>query len=286
MTAKRPRTKLAGYSLLELIVSLALTAVVMLGMIYIVTTLLRLQATTFNRAQLREDMVNFSLEFEKDLRNSSKVGLCDGYNESFYCVVLTDSYYLWTSCPKPPASMCTGTGADCVAPSPVPQGLALPPGNYNGLTMCKISLVNAVQNPSLDLSTLAGLQAVRVAAWQDTVTYPVLAILDNNYNLDRFGVTSALKGAQDGAAVLSPEAARRAVATTMVASHPNKRLNIRNILRQTVVSTKNFERVVRNTDPVVPPSPAPTVRPLPTLEPQPTPCIGICLPGGGATEAF
>ncbi len=60
------------------------------------------------------------------------------------------------------------------------------------------------------------------------------------YNLEEFGVTVV-----ETATPTAEDITRRAVAFTIAVSHPNKRLGIDNLVRQSIISTKNFELTVQ-----------------------------------------
>lgn len=218
------KRRLKAMSLLEMIVTLVLTAFIMLVMISTLSTILRVSAQTYNRTALREDLKDFVLQFEKDLRNARRVGTCEGENADFSCDFFTDGYYRWTACPVQKPDLCqTGGTANCNDKAP-----------YNGsqrLSMCKYAL-----RPDGTLDPAA----------QPLVTF------NYNYNLNVFRVDTVsdepLIPPVEGEEPTNPESFRRVLTFTAVASSPNKRLNINNIVRQSVISTKNFEVLIQNSD--------------------------------------
>jgi len=227
-----------AYSLLELVVTLLLTSMIMLALIYIVSSLLRLSAISYNRAKLREDTVDFVEEFEKDLRNASKVGKCEGVvafgalpsANTFQCVFLTDRVYMWTTCPAPIPDICAA-GANCT--NRAATGTPFSGGGTQPITMCKYAVSGSEPN-----------------FIADTAAVNPISIFDTNYYLERFEVTNVVTpdinpATNPNNSLSSADAVRRTIAFTAVVSHPNTRLNINNIVRQSLITTKNFDRVIK-----------------------------------------
>jgi hypothetical protein len=200
-----------AYSLLEMVVVLLLTSIIMMALITLVATILRVSATTHARSLAREELINFVQEFEKDLRNSAKVGECGGNEAGFKCDVFTNAPYRWQSCEREVPQLCSELGATCDL-----KGVEI--------SMCKY-LLDSSGNPTGD---------------------PVLKFNDL-YNLEKFGITSVGETVVEGEGTEEGpiESTRKVISFTAVASHPNKRLGINNLIRQSIVSTKNFELVVR-----------------------------------------
>ncbi len=192
-----------AYSLLELLVTLVITSIIMIALITLFTNVLRLSAISYGRAEAREELVNFLEEFEKDLRNASQVGTCEGFivagesDSSFLCEFVTDAEYRWASCPKPAVgssglpSICSSNNFDCR------------PG---GLTICKYRGDELISN------------------------------FNYFYNIEQFGVSGFST---------NTDSSNQTLSVVGVVSHPNQTFEINNIVRQSVVSTKNFERNVR-----------------------------------------
>jgi Tfp pilus assembly protein PilX len=203
--------KQQAYSLLEMIVTLLLTGLIMLALINLVSTILRVSAISYNRSLIREELGTFVDEFEKDIRNSSRVGTCSGSGATFKCDFYTDNLYRWESCSRDAAFIneCKSNSATC---------------DYKNIqvTMCKY-LVDASS------STLP------------EVGQPLVRF-DDKTNLDQFSVRDVTLSTDPNA---NTDQVRRVIEFTAVASSPNKRLNINNIFRQSIVTTKNFELVVK-----------------------------------------
>jgi prepilin-type N-terminal cleavage/methylation domain-containing protein len=217
--------KSKGFSLLEMIITLVLTSIVLLALISLLTIILRISASTYNRSILREDTKNFALEFEKDLRNARRVGDCAGENESFQCDFFNGDYFRWRSCAVEESDICAGDSENCNDRSPKAQGgdaiFNIQPGDR--LSMCKY-IMNAD-------GTLKQQEPV--------------VVFDYNYNLNLFRVEEISDEPID---IEDPESEsfKRVLAFTLVSSHPNKRLKINNILRQSLITTKNFEVLIQN----------------------------------------
>ena len=62
----------------------------MLALVNLLGQILGISAMTYNRSIIREDMKNFALGFEKDIRNARRVGKCEGENATFVCDFYTD----------------------------------------------------------------------------------------------------------------------------------------------------------------------------------------------------
>lgn len=215
--------RLKAMSLLELLVTLVITSMIMIVMVNIMAVILRISAQTHNRTLLREDLKDFALQFEKDLRNARRVGACEGENGTFNCDFFTDGYYRWTSCTVAKPDLCTENGAaNCNDKAPYAGG--------NRLSMCKYAL-----RPDGSL---------------DPAAEPLITF-NYNYNLNVFRIDTVsdepiVPGQEESGQAQAQESFRRVVTFTAVASHPNKRLGINNVVRQSVVSTKNFEVLIQN----------------------------------------
>lgn len=196
---------------------IALTSVIMLALVTLVGEILRISANASARSKAREDMVSFVLEFEKDLRNATQVGNCSGQNAQFVCDIYTNTSYRWAACPRETPPLCSELGQDCDT-----KGIEI--------TMCKYRLGGS-----------------GLPDGEPLVKFNEL------YNLEEFGVTvvetatGAAQGGQAGqtAPAQAEDITRRAVAFTIAVSHPNKRLGIENLVRQSIISTKNFELTVQ-----------------------------------------
>ncbi len=202
-----------AYSLIEMLVTLVITSIIMMGLISLLATILKISAMSHNRSKTREDLVNFSLEFEKDLRNASKVGICEGNEENFVCEIYTNALYRWTSCPREEPDFCKqGTVCDT-------KGVEV--------TMCKYLIDND----------------------GNTIGEPLLKF-DNTYNLEKFGVVmiaqDKLSDQQSDQENSNKEfTTKKIMSFTAIVSHPNSRYKINNIVRQSFISTKNFETILK-----------------------------------------
>lgn len=216
-----------AYSLLEMLITLVLTSIVMLGLIQLLVVILRVSASTYNRSLLREDSNNFALEFEKDLKNARRVGQCEGENAGLICEFFTDRFFRWQACNVQEADVCLADQGSCNDRSA--RGIPNPGGDPGSgdsgerLSMCKYAL-----NPDGS-----------VANNGEPVT-----VFDRNYNLNLFRIEEIADEPIDDSP--DSESFRRVLLFTTVTSHPNSRLNINNIVRQSVVTTKNFEVVIEN----------------------------------------
>lgn len=196
-----------AFSLIEMVVVLAITSILMLAIIGIVTTVLRISAIVYNRAQIRENLITVSNQFEKDIRNADSLGACGGEYDGdptttprFSCTFgFSGATYVWETCPREIPPECTEPGNNyCTDES-----------ETFAETLCK----RRVGSPE------------------------IITEFDNYYNLKYVGVSDLYDEDPD------PEA-RRLIAFTMVAAHPADNLNIDNMVRQSVVTTKNFETVI------------------------------------------
>jgi hypothetical protein len=195
----------------------------MLALVTLVGSILRISANASARSKAREDMVSFVLEFEKDLRNATQVGNCSGQNAQFVCDIYTNTSYRWAACPRVVPPLCSELGDDCDT-----KGIEI--------TLCKYRLGGS-----------------GLPDGEPIVKFNEL------YNLEDFGVTlveTSIGAAQGGQSEQTgqpgqttrpgaDDITRRAVAFTIAVSHPNKRLGIENLVRQSIISTKNFELTVQ-----------------------------------------
>lgn len=226
LTFSNEQTRLRAFSLIEMVVTLLITGIIMLALIGVVATILNVSAITHNRARTREDLVSFTQFIERDLRNAFRIGQCGGNlrssasdsqvaNEPFRCEIFTDDYYVWTSCARDPVPLCENNSGIC---------------NLNGQTetICKYRLNAAGE-----------------------ITGEELFKLDSLYNVDDFQVTVVGQGNLQNSSVSSIESdqySQSLVAITTVLSHPNENLRIDNVVRQSLLTTKNYQGVIVNTE--------------------------------------
>jgi hypothetical protein len=200
-----------------MVVTLAITGFIMLALVQTLTQILRVSASTYNRTVLREELKNFVLEFEKDMRNARRVGECNGENADFTCEFFTDGFYRWEACVVDEPDICEVDPSNCNDRSPRN-------GNNERLSMCKYAL-----SPDGSLPNNA----------------EPITVYDYNYNLNLFRVEEISDEPIDPDDPDS-ESFRRVISFTAVTSHPNDRLNIDNLLRQSIVTTKNFEVLIES----------------------------------------
>ncbi len=206
--------KKKAYSLVEMLVTLVLTSIIMFALIALLSQILQISAMTYNRSKLREDLNNFTDRIEKDLRNASRIGQCGGDESGvtpdteFRCDFFLNGLYSWRRCERGSVDFCEGNGLCDLKGA----------GEY---TLCKYSLDN-------DLNIVG----------------EPLEKFNSLYNLERFSISVVADSPDPDTE--EDQSARRVVSLILVASHPNQRLKIDNMIRQTLISTKNFDNTVIN----------------------------------------
>jgi hypothetical protein len=199
------RRKLKAYSLLEMVVTLFLTSMIMLALVSLLAQILQISAITHNRTQTAEDVTNFVQLFEKDIRNAATVGECGGSGEDFSCEFFSNAVFRWQTCtPRELPAQCTD------------DNLGLCDTKNIDYTICKYRV-----DPDTN----------------DVVGDPVYK-LDGTYNIDRLVVENV--AAPEGVAE-DERTTRRVISLIINVSHPVNKFKIDNIVRQTLITTKNFE---------------------------------------------
>jgi prepilin-type N-terminal cleavage/methylation domain-containing protein len=89
-----------GYSLLEVLVVLAIVSIIMVMMTNILTMTLEISRKSFARSITREQQTNILTHIEKDIRNSRYIGNCQGVDAAVSCEVALDKVYTWTTCER------------------------------------------------------------------------------------------------------------------------------------------------------------------------------------------
>ncbi len=97
MQIKRLKNKKA-YSLLEVIVTLAITSIIIVMLTNILLLSLDISKKSFIRASIREEQSKILLKIEKDIKNSILIDSCSGENETALCEVTLDKKYYWALC--------------------------------------------------------------------------------------------------------------------------------------------------------------------------------------------
>jgi hypothetical protein len=211
---KNINVKKKAYSLVEMLVTLVLTSIIMFALIALLSQILQISAMTYNRSKLREDLNNFTDKIEKDLRNASKIGQCGGDESGvtpdteFRCDFFLNGLYSWRRCERGTVDFCQGNALCDLK-------------GAEDYTLCKYSLdndLNVVGEPLEKFNPL--------------------------YNLERFSINVVADNPDPDA--VDDQSSRRVVSLILVTSHPNQRLKIDNMIRQTLISTKNFDNTVIN----------------------------------------
>jgi hypothetical protein len=212
------RAKFKAYSLLEMVVTLFLTSMIMLALVSLMSQILQISAITYNRTQTSEDITDFVQSFEKDIRNAATVGECGGEGENFNCEFFSNAVYRWSTCtPRELPAQCTaGESSAC---------------DDNGIdyTVCKYRVTSDPTG-----------QDELIFQLNSTYNLDVLRISEVEINSTNSGNNN--QNNQNSQDNQDPEDQRRVIALTVSASHPVTKFKIDNIVRQTVITTKNFEQ--------------------------------------------
>jgi len=227
-------------------VSLAITGVIMLALVELLGNILHVAAVTQNRSKLREDLLQFSQEFEKDFKNAAKIGDCGGITVdglginldsglqsqaktgNFKCDVFTQTSdptavgYEWAACLRTSQpDVCLNNAGNC-------NSIISP------YLMCKYYL-----RPNANV-TFEGANSSNSTA--DTTNGPILEF-DYNNSIDQFG---AITIAREEDPNNLGTAKKTVIYFYAIASNPYKPLNIQNMLRTSILSTKNYDNKISN----------------------------------------
>lgn len=165
-----------GFSLLELMVSLAIISVIMLMFSNIIVNSISISQRSLARSFVREEIATLVDAIVSDLRSANTVGVCEGTLDQASCSFVSDSPYTWEVCP----------------------------GETSGQRrICK--------------KDVSG-QSVFIGS--------------ENINITHFSFDIGFE--------LGGSSARRNIIITVVGDHLQEGLNIKNVLRQTSVSTRNY----------------------------------------------
>lgn len=183
--------KLKAFSLLEMIVSMAIIGIVMAMLSNVLVTAIQISQQSVARSFVREEITNISNQIINDVREAQAVIGCDGDGVNATCTVGLGEIYTWEVC----------TNQDTV------------------FQRCeKTTQVGGAGTLTLIKRNGAG-EIVFVSS-------PNLAI-----NSIRF------EPGFDGG---NGSAIRRNILFTIVGSHRSPKLNVKNILRQSAISTRNY----------------------------------------------
>jgi len=97
---KKVNKNLRAYSLLEMLISLAIVAIVMMMMTNTLVITIEISRKSFARSIVREEQNNLLTKIEKDIRNARYVSGCTGENDQARCEVGLDKPYIWTTCDR------------------------------------------------------------------------------------------------------------------------------------------------------------------------------------------
>ncbi len=90
--------RLKGYSLIEIIVSLAIIGIVLGMLSNVLINSIIISQKSLARSFVREEMAEVSNQMVSDIRNASKVLSCTGSLQSAECRILMDQVYIWKMC--------------------------------------------------------------------------------------------------------------------------------------------------------------------------------------------
>jgi|GEM_PF-5971225 len=245
-----------AFSLLEMVVTLGITSFIMLALVGIFANVLRISATTAARSKGREDIAAIAQEFEKDIKNASTVVYCDGaadmsgnpitdedYNhladftgdakimapeanakKFLWCEYTTgSSTFVWTICERSYAQPATVDGKSGGALIKVWNN---PASIYSNSNVYDIGSIHT------------GFCKYNITRSGGTISSSTLvSMLNGVYNVNFMSVQIVPEFNAAG----SVDTSKRVISFVLVASHPNKRLNVKNLIRQSLVPTKNFE---------------------------------------------
>jgi type II secretory pathway pseudopilin PulG len=89
---------LSAYSLLEILATLAIVSILIIMLTNVLFVSLDISRKAFARSQVREEQNNILTKIEKDFRNASFVGTCEGTDQTASCEIGSDKVYYWTTC--------------------------------------------------------------------------------------------------------------------------------------------------------------------------------------------
>lgn len=109
LTKQSKLKKVSGFSLLEMVVSLGIIAVMMVMLTNILIISLQISSKTAARGNVREEISDQLSNIKRDIRNAEIVGNCSGENELATCdVIVLTGKFTWRLCQNE-----NGTNAIC-----------------------------------------------------------------------------------------------------------------------------------------------------------------------------
>lgn len=92
--------KLKAYSLLEIVATLAIVAIIMVMLTNILFLTLDVSKKAFARSQVREEQNAILTNIEKDIRNARYIENCSGSGASADCEIYIQRIYHWGVCQR------------------------------------------------------------------------------------------------------------------------------------------------------------------------------------------
>lgn len=97
---RQKKQNFRAYSLLEVLATLAIVSILIVMLSNILFVSLDISRKAFARSQVREEQNNILTKIEKDFRNASYVGTCEGTGQGASCEIGLDKVYFWTTCDR------------------------------------------------------------------------------------------------------------------------------------------------------------------------------------------
>ncbi len=94
------RKKIKAYSLLEILITLAIVTIIMVMLTNVLFLTLDIARKSFARSFVREEQNNLVTKIEKDIRNARFVESCEGEGETAMCEVYLHDMFIWTTCQR------------------------------------------------------------------------------------------------------------------------------------------------------------------------------------------
>lgn len=92
--------KLASFSLIELIVSMAIIAVIMVMLSNVLVNSIIISRKSIARSFIREEVSDITDRIAFDIRNANRVSTCSGEMANASCTILLDAVVTWKLCPS------------------------------------------------------------------------------------------------------------------------------------------------------------------------------------------
>jgi len=164
-----------GYSILEVVVSLAIIAIMMVMLTNVMVISLTVSAKTSARANAREEVSNILANMKRDIRNAEVIKSCSGDNDSAICegILSISGAFTWGLCTEN-----DGTKIVCKK-------------DRNGV---------------------------------------IIESTPSHINIDTLSFDVGFDETPD----------RRTIIVTIIASNESAKLNVKNVIQQTSISTRNY----------------------------------------------